>query len=261
MRYMVVAESDVGIRKKVNQDSIVIKHILYGKLEVVMAVVCDGLGGLSKGEVASANVIWKFDEWFKCELIKELKDIDVEIIGYKWALMLKDLNVLISEYGQISGEKLGTTFTGVLIIGRQYVVVHVGDTRLYYIGKKVEQLTEDHTYVERQIKKGLLTVEQAKTSKYKNILLQCVGASKLIEPQIIYGNIEEGLYLLCSDGFSHKVANEEMMEILACKNIKNKKNMKERIRFLIDTVKERGEKDNISVIIIKVKHKNNYVKV
>lgn len=251
MRYVAIAESDIGIAKDINQDSILIKHATYGKKEVLMAIVCDGMGGLSKGEIASATVIHTFEEWFSKDLLFELKNVDMNVIGGKWSLLLKTLNHRIQEYGQKFGERLGTTFTGVLFIDNEYVIVHVGDTRMYYIGKSLKQLTEDQTYVAREVNRGTLTIEQAKTDKHRNMLLQCIGASQIIEPQIICGKAKQGVYMLCSDGFRHKITEDEIYKYLNIRWFDNKKTMLRKSRYLIKLIKQRKEKDNISVILIK----------
>lgn len=251
MQYEVIAESDVGIAKDTNQDSILIKHAIYDHEEILMAIICDGMGGLAKGEVASASVIKKFEYWFTNELPSELEHIDLNVISRKWTLMLRMINSRIREYGQKTGERLGTTFTGTLFINNQFMIVHVGDTRVYHIGASAKQLTTDQTYVEREIHKGTLTPEQAKTDKRRNMLLQCVGASACIRPQVILGEVKPGSYLLCSDGFRHRITNEEILEACKPERISSRQDMEKQSRQLVSLVKKRGEKDNISVILIK----------
>ena len=252
MHYMATADTDIGIKKQTNQDSILIKHGQYEKGEILLAVICDGMGGLKKGEVASATVVKAFSEWFDSELPFELKNLDMRIIGDKWALLLKDLNVKIAEFGQQDGIRLGTTFTGILFVDDQYLAVHVGDTRLYQLDSKLKQLTTDHTFVAREIKRGNLTIEQAKQDKRRNMLLQCVGASEQIEPEILTGEVQSGAYMLCSDGFRHVISESEIYESLNPINLINKKAMHSNVKYLIEQVKKRNEKDNISVVLVKV---------
>lgn len=252
MHYMATADTDIGIKKQTNQDSILIKHGQYEKGEILLAVICDGMGGLKKGEVASATVVKAFSEWFDSELPFELKNLDMRIIGDKWALLLKDLNVKIAEFGQQDGIRLGTTFTGILFVDDQYLAVHVGDTRLYQLDSKLKQLTTDHTFVAREIKRGNLTIEQAKQDKRRNMLLQCVGASERIEPEILTGTVQQGAYMLCSDGFRHEISESEIYESLNPVNLINKEAMHNNVKYLIEQVKKRNEKDNISVVLVKV---------
>lgn len=252
MKFLATADTDIGISKNVNQDSLLIKHATYSNVEVLMAIVCDGMGGLSKGELASATVIRAFSSWFETDLSHELENLNMEVIGGKWSLMLKDLNVRILEYSKTIGESMGTTFTGLLFVDNDYLIVHVGDSRAYHIGTSLKQLTDDQTFVAREISKGTMTVQQAKSDKRRNLLLQCVGASKVIEPQVIYGKTQKGAYMLCSDGFRNEITESEIYKLLNPKKIKNKNKMHRNIRHLINKVKSREEKDNITALLIKV---------
>lgn len=251
MRYTATADTDVGISKSTNQDSVLIKHASTDIGEVLMAIVCDGMGGLAKGELASATVIREFARWFDEDLPFELDNLDMQVVGGKWSLMLKDLNLKILEYGTEHGTSLGTTFSGILFVGNQYVIAHVGDTRVYQIGSSLNQLTTDQTFVAREISRGTMTAEQAKTDKRRNLLLQCVGASKTVEPQVICGTAEKGAYMLCSDGFRHEITEAEIYESLNPINFMNKNAMHSNAKYLIEQVKSRNERDNISVVLIK----------
>lgn len=251
MRYMVTADTDIGISKNTNQDSVLVKHAKTELGEIVLAVICDGMGGLSKGELASATVIRTFDRWFHEQLPHEMEQLDYHVIGEKWCLMLKELNEKILEYGKQIGSSLGTTFSGMLIFRDQYVIVHVGDSRVYRVSSSLEQLTTDQTFVAREIRKGTMTEAQAKVDKRRNLLLQCVGASKNVEPEVLYGSTKKGAYMLCSDGFRHEITPDEILESLNPINLRNKETMRGNVRYLIELVKSRMERDNISVILIK----------
>ena len=105
-------------------------------------------------------------------------------------------------------------------------------------------MTTDHTFVAREIRRGNLTVEQAKKDKRRNMLLQCVGASERIEPEILTGTVQQGAYMLCSES--------EIYESLNPVNLINKEAMHNNVKYLIEQVKKRNEKDNISVVLVKV---------
>lgn len=251
MHFTAIADTDKGIKKNTNQDSVLIKHASTSKGEVLLAVICDGMGGLEKGELASATVIRAFADWFDNELPYELIRLDLSVIGEKWALLLKELNMKILEYSKKQGGNMGTTFTGVLLVDGEYVVGHIGDTRLYYISSGVKQMTEDHTYVAREMKLGNMTLEESKVDKRRNMLLQCVGASRGVEPQILCGTVAPGTYMLCSDGFRHEITEREMQNELNSGMLTDKKAMHGQALKLIELVKSRQEQDNISVILIK----------
>lgn len=252
MHYTVTADTDIGISKETNQDSVLFKLGKFSGGEVLMAIVCDGMGGLAKGELASATVIRAFAKWFDEELPYELEHLDLNVVGGKWSLMLKDLNVKLIEYSQKNRITMGTTFTGVLFVGDEYVVTHVGDTRLYHISNGLKQITNDQTFIAREIKKGTMTIEQAKTDKRRNMLLQCVGASDELEPEVFVKKQEKGAYIICSDGFRHEITEKEIIESLSPINLINKESMHANVKYLIELVKQRNEKDNISVVLFKV---------
>ncbi len=253
MRFIATADTDIGISKSTNQDSVLIKHAKTddGK-EVLLGVVCDGMGGLQKGELASATVVRAFSKWFDEELPYELENPDMEVLGAKWSLLLKELNVEILDYSKNNDfDAIGTTFSGILFIGDKYLIGHIGDTRVYQITSFIKQLTTDQTFVAREISRGTMTLEQAQTDKRRNLLLQCVGASKTVEPQIICGDAEKGAYMICSDGFRHEISEKEMYESFNPINLLNKHAMHSNSKYLIEQVKNRGERDNISVLLVK----------
>ena len=252
MHFTATADTDVGTVKTRNQDSILIRHAASPLGEILMALVCDGMGGLEKGELASATVVREFRRWFDEELPFELEHTDMQVIGRKWALLLKKLNGQIGAYGARTHTMLGTTFTGVLFVDTRYVVVHVGDTRLYQIGNDLKQLTTDQTYIARELSRGRMTEKQARTDKRRNMLLQCVGASATLEPEIHWGHTEPGIYLLCSDGFRHEISEFEMYEQLNPGKLTDQASMHRAAAGLMELAKQRKERDNISVVLVRV---------
>lgn len=254
MRYIVSAETDVGT-KRINQDSVLVKHATIADKEVLFVAICDGLGGLKMGEVASGTVVNAFSTWFEESLPYEFgSEINFDIIERKWELLLRELNGSILEYGKENDTVLGTTFSGILFIDQQYLFIHVGDTRIYHIDPRghVYQLTLDHTFVAREVARGNMTEDQARTDRRKNTLLQCVGATELLRPQKEQGVVKAGSYLLCSDGFRHEISEAEISEHFRNDVLWDKETMHRNSRLLIDRAMQRGEKDNISVVAIKV---------
>ncbi len=251
MQFIAAAETDIGNVKTTNQDSALILQADSPMGQVLMAVLCDGMGGLSKGELASAAVIRRFEAWFDQELACELVNPDLQVIGGQWALLLKELNAQLLDYGLQHDCSLGTTFTGMLFVGDQYMITHVGDTRAYAIDTELELLTEDQTYVHREILRGNMTPQQARTDPKRNMLLQCVGASKGVEPALYYGKTRPGVYMLCSDGFRHEITPQEIYDGLNPARLPDKAAMHQNARQLIELVKSRRERDNITVILIR----------
>lgn len=254
MKYIVTADTDIGIAKETNQDSICVRIANTKSGQVVMAIICDGMGGLSKGEVASATVIQEFCLWYEQELPSIISKLSWKQLADKWEKIIKDLNVKIMKYGRKNDENIGTTITGIFIMNDRYMVVNVGDSRLYKISssRNIKQLTEDQTLVQQEIKKGNLTLSQAKNDPRRSILLQCIGASKTVNPEIRFGKIENKcIYMLCSDGFRHEIDEDEIAQALTPRVLINKDEMHKNALFLINEVKQRQEKDNISIILIR----------
>lgn len=251
MNFLVAAQSDVGIAKSTNQDSLCAKIAQTDDGQIAMCIVCDGMGGLSKGELASASVIKRFSDWFENELPNNLENFRWDYVSEKWTHMIKTLNKSIGDYGREHGFSLGTTVTAILLFKNEYLIAHVGDSRVYKVNNKLEQLTDDHSVVGREVQRGKMTAEEAEFDPRRNILLQCVGASKTVSPQIITGQIESGDgYLLCSDGFRHVITANEIFEEIDPRITNTSDKMNSRLRELIELAMSRNEKDNISALLV-----------
>ena len=156
---------------------------------------------------------------------------------------------------------MGTTLTAMLFYADAYYIIHVGDCRAYELTSEVFQLTKDQTFVEREVASGRMTREQAKTDSRRNVLLQCIGVKEEVEPEFIAGNLVPGAcYLLCSDGFRHEVSRNEILaavEKMAWEPVRKQQpeneivtGMNKALNMLIEEAKTRGERDNISAILI-----------
>ena len=257
MNYIYAFHTDVGIQKSTNQDSLCIKEAETDQGTLLMAIMCDGMGGLEKGEVASKTVIKAFSDWFENKLAFDLAKAEpVNEVKYKWERMIKQLNQDIAEYGRKYHLQLGTTISAFLIFeDGKYLIGHVGDSRVYEItDTDITALTEDQTVVANEVKNGRLTQEEAASDPRKNVLLQCIGASKVVEPVFSDGQITRGsCYMLCSDGFRHLISSDEIHSGFAPDKNHDELAMKHHIVELIEENKNRGETDNISVILIKNK--------
>lgn len=259
MGFLSIAHTDIGIRKNTNQDSVLIKEAStdYGKVH--LSVICDGMGGLAKGEVASATLIRAFSSWFEEEfpsiLYEKRKEekIDYNVLKESWNHLIDGINKKISAYGEKCHAPCGTTMAVLLLAEEHYYIANVGDSRVYIVKENMELLTKDQTFVQREIDEGRMTPEEASVHPQKNVLLQCVGASPAVAPDFYDGTYHKGdLFLLCSDGFRHVITEEEFMKILEPQNLNTEKEMKDAAVYCTELSKQRKESDNISVIIIKV---------
>lgn len=251
MNFIGAAVTDTGIVKKVNQDSLTLKVAHSPRGMVCMAVICDGLGGLSLGEVASGNVILAFDRWFREELLNAGVEWTEESIKREWEMMVFSMNVKIREYGVKQGKELGTTVTASLFIGDFYYVIHVGDSRLYEIDRSCRLITKDQTLIAQEVERGMLTKEQALTDSRRNVLLQCVGVTQNLAPSFLSGRITpNAAYLLCSDGFRHLISEEEIYQTCNAQQNISQETIHENLYQLVELNKQRGERDNISAILV-----------
>lgn len=253
LNYIISANTDIGTTKNTNQDSLSVKILNTPVGRMAFAVLCDGMGGLDKGEVASAAVINAFNEWVTQELPKicgeQLAD---DVIRMQWSSIITNMNQKIKSYGARQGVKLGTTAVIMLITDNRYYIMNVGDSRAYEISNTITQLTNDQTFVAREIAMGNMTPEQAETDSRRNVLLQCVGASDEVYPDMIYGETKQNaVYMLCSDGFRHVISSQEIFEKLNPSVLYDENNMGVNSRDLIEINKCRGETDNISVALVR----------
>lgn len=253
MNFIVSATTDIGIRKDTNQDSLNVRVYNTHQGKIVFAVLCDGMGGLAKGEVASASLVRAFCEWSEERLPVLLKNgLTDNVIRAEWVNICVEYNKKIKTYGKRCGVSLGTTVTAMLITGQRYYIVNVGDTRAYEISEGVTVLTKDQTVVAREVELGHLTEEQAKTDSRRSVLLQCVGASDEVYPDMFFGNAKRDVvYMLCSDGFRHEITDCEIHEFLNPNLMINEDVMKANMDALVELDKQRQERDNISVITIR----------
>jgi len=253
MNFIIAADTDVGNVKSSNQDSFyaMSANTIQGKM--VFAVLCDGMGGLAKGELASATVISAFKNWSRTRL-SELSENEIAdaVIRSDWTNLVSTCNEQIKLYGKRNGISLGTTITTLLITGSRYYIMNVGDTRCYEISDRVNVITKDQTVVAREVELGIITSEQAKTDPRRSVLLQCVGASDNVYPEFFFGSsLKDAVYMLCSDGFRHEITEDEIYLYLQPGVMLNAENMTANVRLLIELDKQRQERDNITVVAIR----------
>lgn len=255
-KFLTAYHTDSGIRKNINQDSLLLKGAVKDSEEILFTVLCDGMGGMAKGELASATVIRAFSEWFETVYLQKGSRWSGEEVNLQWKTLLEQVNEALIKYGKERQIHLGTTVTACLFrADGRYLAVHVGDTRIYLMNQNIIQLTEDHTLVAREIKHQSMTPEQAKADSRRNVLLQCIGVNPFFRPQYIEGFLKAGdSVLLCSDGFRHEVSEQEMYSEL--RNAENEAIMKQKLVKLVELNKQRNETDNITAIFVKRMQEN-----
>ena len=254
MEYTAAYHTDVGISKKTNQDSLAIKIIDTPDGQVTFAVVCDGMGGLAKGELASKELTEAFCTWFDEVFAEDAANgsFDECALIEQWNEIIQVQNRELALYGQRNSLQLGTTISAILMYKDTYYIVHVGDSRVYHLTDRAVQLTKDQSLIQREMDAGRLTPEQAKVDPRRSILLQCVGASPIVEPDFMKGDIQKDtVYMLCSDGFRHQISEDEILAKLGPEACTDAGTMKVGCAFLTELVKERRETDNVTVVVVK----------
>ena len=253
MNFIVSANTDIGITKSTNQDSLSVKVINTPQGRMTFAILCDGMGGLDKGEVASAAVIRAFDEWVYNSLPALCEGpLNDYVIRDQWNRIITEQNNSIKRYGARQGVRLGTTAVIMLITQTRYYIMNVGDSRAYEIADGVKQLTKDQTFVAREVELGNMTPEQALVDERRSVLLQCVGASDDVYPDMFCDvPSNNAVYMLCSDGFRHEISEAEIYEKFQPDVLFDDSTMSRHSQDLIELNKIRRERDNISVILVR----------
>ena len=244
------ARTDIGRKRKHNEDAFLIDE------DLGLYVVADGMGGHAAGEVASAQAVKSIRE----ALLEGKPILDafkgtptVEAREHVAQLMEKAIHRACADiYGMASAETgkrgMGTTVVALLCAGRKAVVGHVGDSRVYlFRNGRAHQLTEDHTIIQEQLKRGLITKDQIATAENKNVITRAVGIQPSVAVDTLVTDLIPGdLYLLCSDGLHGYLADDELPALFS---------QEPRAKLadgLVDLAVQRGGKDNVTAIAISV---------
>lgn len=255
---VVAACTDKGAKRRVNQDACCIQVANTPFGEMVLAVVCDGVGGLSVGELASATVAYRFAQWFRQELPTLLtgmnpnRPVDFDAIQLVWGVLLANLNETIQAYGRTHSQMLGTTFSGILICGGQYLVGHVGDCRVYQIGARgMRQVTEDQTLLAKKLAAGEISPQEAKSFNQKHVILQSIGTEGLLKPVFYRGTCTESdLFVMCCDGAYRKAEDAGVHTFFEGADRTSEEALNKACQDMLKYDLSHGEKDNLTVLAV-----------
>ena len=251
MQYIACAKTDKGILESINEDCIAYFSKIQNKTKTLLMIVCDGVGGLSYGEVASHCLVQEFYRWFSLldERIFQSKKWERRIIE-QWKTLLSYVNRKLKHIGKKHFSMIGTTLSALIIYKNTYILLHVGDSRVYKINHFVQQISKDHTLYEKN-KRGLLYCFNPDKEKEKHILTQCVGVTSRLEPYIRVGKLKKSTsFLLWSDGFYQKLKRNEIKMYFSPKYCRKREQICYGLSACIRLVKEREEKDNISAAVV-----------
>lgn len=243
--------TDVGRRREKNEDSLVINNTLG------LAMVADGMGGHSGGEIASRMAVDTV-----VQIIQEFTaDPEMTLPG-KTSFRPHDhggkLNYAIQEAGHRIFERasqeatlkgMGTTTVVIYVAEDRVYLGNVGDSRGYLLRDGLfRQVTQDHSFVGEQVRAGVISPEIAKTHRMRNVITRSVGFQAEVDADVLQKTIKDGdTYLLCSDGLSNMVDDAEMKLILESNP------PAEACRKLVDVANAHGGDDNITAIVVAFK--------
>ncbi|MBR6155839.1 MAG: serine/threonine-protein phosphatase [Lachnospiraceae bacterium] len=219
--------------RSVNQDSITLQRMVTRKGTVSLALLCDGMGGMDRGEIASGYVAERIGIWFYDVLPKVLKG------GYRAGAVSKALQRCLfrihedlREYGEERGMRCGTTFTLLLIVEKRWQLFHLGDSSAYRLGRCAKRITYPHTG--------------------KGGLVHCIGIGRYHKPQERRGRWNNtGSFLLTSDGLQHYLKEQDLYHALNRERIGNRAQAEKALRGLAKAAIRRGERDNMSAVYLR----------
>lgn len=229
--------TDPGLLRSVNQDN------FYIDPDGRFFIVADGMGGHAGGQEASLIAT----EQIKAHLDRHWESDVSSYEILEEAIFKANEGILEDQQSHPERGEMGTTAVVVLFRGDQPLRAHVGDSRLYRLRDgKLEQVTEDHTWVARALKMGDIDLEQAKTHPWRHVLFQCLGRKDTQKPEISKLDVQTGdRLLLCSDGLTEEVSDEMIQEIFehsdSCDDV---------AKNLIEAAKDGGGSDNITVVVV-----------
>ncbi len=234
------AVSDRGQKRERNEDA----YLLLPDLNLY--VVADGMGGHVGGQRASELAIKSIEQ-----LIREhVSDIESGQIAQLLGDSLRAASKRIHEETRLHPELkgMGTTTTALMLHKQEATIAHVGDSRAYLIrAGEIQQLSEDHSLVQEQLRAGLISGEQAKHSRYRNIITRCIGFEDDVDVDMMVVGVEpRDLFLLCTDGLTTLVEDFEILETI----LQNTPEMAG--QKLVDLANSRGGSDNITVVLVYV---------
>jgi len=248
----VASLSHPGMVRTHNEDSVFVDG------DAGIAVLADGMGGYSAGEVASGIAVNVISTGMLPELNsgRELSKVDIGS-GLTHAALLLQQQIALANKGIYEAAQarpecagMGTTLVAAVFFANRVSIGHIGDSRCYRLrADKLEQLTHDHSLLQEQIDSGMLSPEQAKYSLNKNLVTRALGIEAVVPADIAEYRVEaEDVYVLCSDGLTDMVDADAVRDVVTG----SRADLAEAAAQLIDIANQNGGRDNISVVLVRV---------
>ncbi|WP_020677255.1 Stp1/IreP family PP2C-type Ser/Thr phosphatase [Geopsychrobacter electrodiphilus] len=231
--------TDVGLRRTNNEDAV------FADAANGLFVLADGMGGHAAGEVASAMAVATVCDQFP-PLAPPPADATASLQS---AFLNASRSIRQTALQDESKRGMGTTLSVVYIDGETAQIAHVGDSRIYRLrGAELKQLSIDHSLVAEQVRLGIISIEEARNSQMRNILLQAVGLEESVEVFLARQLLQAGdLLLLCSDGLTDMLDDTQIQALLC-----QKQTLQKTAAQLVEAANQAGGRDNISVIVVKI---------
>lgn len=250
----VISETHPGMVRSHNEDSVACEPACG------LVVLADGMGGYNAGEVASGIAVSVVATEVSHSLLNaspvERGENDSEDLGVsllRGNIQKANASIFHAAQSQPQYAGMGTTIVAGLFYDNRVAVGHVGDSRMYRLrGEVLETITRDHSLLQEQIDSGMISIEDARLSKNKNLVTRAVGIDDVVDSEIHVHDVLIGdIYLLCSDGLNDMVEDDDIQATLyALQN-----NLPLAASQLIQMANDNGGRDNVSVILVKVKGK------
>ena len=235
----IYAMTDVGRRREVNQDYVYVTDRPIGPFPNLLTVA-DGMGGHKAGDFASSYTV----NVLKDELKKTPMDKPEEIL--RSVVSIANHKLIEAASRDIKLEGMGTTLVAATVVGNTLYFANVGDSRLYVIGGEIRQITVDHSLVEEMVLAGSLDAKKARTHPDKNVITRAVGAEEYLDVDFFTTKLHEGeKILMCSDGLTNMVEDEQILQL-----IHEKGTLESKAKALVAAANRNGGTDNISIILI-----------
>ena len=237
------AKSDVGKLRDTNEDSYYISNV---DDEIKIFILADGMGGYNGGEIASKLAVSTALSYIQTNFANTPKEKEDILNLVKSAMEYANMVVYEKSNNEKELTGMGTTLEVCLIYNNKVYIGHVGDSRVYRIRKEfIRKLTHDHSYVQKLVKDGTITEEEARNHPKKNMLMKALGCTAFLEPDVtVKGFIKDDIILMCSDGLSNMLDDEEIYEIIRQEGTLAAEK-------LVEKANENGGYDNITAIVIR----------
>jgi len=237
LHYTAAAVSDQGRKRSSNEDA-------FGfSVEHGVFLVCDGMGGAAAGEIASALAV---EEMLR--LLTSRTEAAPMAQAVQEAVLIANEAIFSRSQRNQKLRGMGTTAVGLLTEGRSVLVLNIGDSRCYRLRNgQLEQVTEDHSFVDEQVRLGYMTREQALRSDFRSMITRALGTQSQVLPDLFDLEAELGdLFLLCSDGLTRELSDSEIESLLAVDLP-----LEDLCASLVSAANKAGGHDNITCILVR----------